>query len=1298
MRHGLRRRVHTTALVAVATLVAGLVAAFPVRAASSGPAPVDALVQDAAGRTSALVHVEPEASLRDGLAAARSEGLETGTVYDAIGVFVAYGSAAEFSALAEQEAIQYVEANRRIRFSTNSSHRATRGQDVLDGAVTLAGGTRIDGRGVGVAVVDSGVDGTHPDLAPQMGGNVKIVCTSPLPATNAFLGGFQECRTPKEAVPMDDTDHPSGGGHGTHVAGIVAGTGGASNGRYHGAAPGATIYGVSVGTTLLVENGLDGLAWVLENHDQVTPAIKVVNNSWGSGYRKYAANGDVLYSATWKLQEALIAEGVTVVFAAGNAGGNGNNPTTVAECVNPTPGLVCVANYDDQNTGTRAGTISSTSSRGSRTDVESWPDVSAPGTIITSTCRATLPVCHIHAGFVTNPPNLYASLSGTSMAAPHVAGIAAQLYQADPTLTPAEVENVLEDTAHKFAWGSEYGLLADPTNPDDTTSFEKGHGLVDALAAVQTVLDGGSTEPTTPPTTSPDPTATPTSTPTPTTAPPTSDPTGGTRYYFHSASGIGNADLFLTDGHPFDTNPPETAGYSEWHDLPDSNGAPNAIYDPNWTGTIDSKITSLTVDFWAKSPVGDVLDEVNFDVYVWVGDTRHALPTATSTPTAAPIGNVPSRVTHTYTTMLDAAGTEVPLSIDPAGKPVTIAISGHYIDTDAGAWIVYDYEDYPSGFVVGGDGGTDPIESPSPSPSISPTISPTIDPTTEPTPTPGPGRGTYPADPNDPLFDDQWGMTKIQAPEAWQERNATGFGVKVAVVDSGLDLGHPDFACDGKLEVLPGSNLGVTGNNSGRPQDTDGHGTHVAGIAGACTNNGTGVVGVAPDSTIMPVRVDGVGDIDQAMADGIRFATENGAHVINLSIGDIPPFSHFGPDGYPETEDAMQEAREAGVVIAAAAGNFAQPTCEYPSLSRNVICVVATDRDDVRAWYTDFPVNVDRNADEPTLEPVVAAPGGAGNPLDCSAGVTSTYLRSAESFCHDSGYDSLDGTSMASPHVAGVAALVYDRLGGERSKANADLVVQTILDTADDLYSPGWDPIVGYGRLNALSAVRAIEVPEPTPTPTPTPTITPTEEPTPTPTPTPDPIDTTVAFTENTSEIAQFTDEAQLEARLTNDDTSQPIPGAELVFTLTGAEGSREFPALTNEQGIAAVTVDVTDRPGAYSAAVRYAGATNVYEGSADLRSLEVVKEDTDTVLEVQGNGSNRTLSARVSDRDTSSSGVVGVVVQFFSDGSLLGTGTTNANGIATLSGVKKMSGNRTFSAIFDGNDYFRRSEGRASG
>jgi serine protease AprX len=371
-----------------------------------------------------------------------------------------------------------------VELLTETSHRATRGQNVLDGEVTLDG-TVIDGSGIGVAVIDSGIDGTHPDLVSNMGGNVKLLCPTASPGATQF-NPFSECLAPKVAVPLDDTDTTSAGGHGTHVAGIVAGDGTASNARYHGAAPGATLYGVSSGTFLTVENALDGLAWVLENHDQVTPAIRVVNNSWGTLYQDYDPENGVFHKATWKLQEALVDAGVTVVFAAGNSFGSGFRATTTAECINPTPGIICVANYRDENDGRRDGSIDGTSSRGEWDRPETWPDVAAPGTDIISTCRMTLPVCATLG--VPVGDGTYASMTGTSMAAPNVAGIAAQVLQANPSLTPAEVENLLEDTAHKFAWNTEYGLFVDENNPDNSFAYEKGHGLVDALAAVRVAL------------------------------------------------------------------------------------------------------------------------------------------------------------------------------------------------------------------------------------------------------------------------------------------------------------------------------------------------------------------------------------------------------------------------------------------------------------------------------------------------------------------------------------------------------------------------------------------------------------------------------------------------------------------------------------------------------------------------------------------------------------------------------------------------------------------------------------------
>ncbi|MEA2451640.1 MAG: serine protease AprX [Actinomycetota bacterium] len=687
-------------LSALVTSVAVIGALFTVIGSASGatasvaPAPIDRQVANAVGLTSAIVHVTPDATLAQGLRAARAAGAQTGTTYDAINVFVAYGMASTFERLSKSSVIGYIEANRTLHMFTDTSHKATRGQDVLDGAVTLPDGTRIDGTGVGVAVVDSGIDGTHPDLVTRMGGNVKIICSTPQPVVLAATGGFSQCKGPKQVVPLEDTDTPSAGGHGTHVAGIVAGTGAASSGKYHGAAPGATLYGVSVGTAISVENGLDGLNWVLENHDVVSPPIKVVNNSWGGSYSKYDPQNAPFHKALWQLQDALIADGVSVVFANGNASGNGTATTTSGECVNPTPGLICVANYDDRGTGTRNGTISTSSSRGKSDTPLEWPDISAPGTNITSTCRVTLPVCTAGSGQVTNDNN-YRVLSGTSMAAPHIAGIVAQLYQADPTLTPAAVENILEDTAYKFQFGSAYGLYTDPTNPNNTSSFEKGHGLVDVVAALQSVLNPGA----------PGPEPTPTPTPTPS---PTGGPTGpGTTYYFHSDSGLGNVDNLpapVGAAPSFDTTAPTFADPSTYFDSIANNAAPTAHYDPHWTGTVSERIQRLDVKFWQRQVLGDTLGNSNWTVTVWVGSTGYELPEISKAASQS-VGNATSLIEHTFTTMLDGT-TEVPLNIDPAGEPVTISIGGTYVVDNGPGYIDYDSVGKPSSFTVNGNGST----------------------------------------------------------------------------------------------------------------------------------------------------------------------------------------------------------------------------------------------------------------------------------------------------------------------------------------------------------------------------------------------------------------------------------------------------------------------------------------------------------------------------------------------------------------------------------------------------------------
>jgi serine protease AprX len=379
-------------------------------------------------------------------------------VFEAIGVVHATGTSAGFKSIAKTGAVTWVEEDAAISTFTETSHTATRGQEVLDGAVTLADGTRIDGAGIDGAIVDSGIDGSHADPA-NVARNVEAI---------PLLGG---------GVDMPMTDVVSLGGHGTHVAGIVAGRGAASDGDIHGAAPGATLYGVSAGTLISVHSSLEALEWVLDNHDQVSPAIRVINNSWGSS----GSGTPNPSSSLGKMIDALINDGLIVVWAAGNDGGNGSVATTSPTCAQQTPGNICVAAYDDQNTGTRTGRIASFSSRGTNGQTSTSPDIAAPGANILGTCRPYMPICAT--GFTGS--TTYASLSGTSMAAPHIAGIVAQLLQVNPSLTPAQIEDLLEDTAIRINEGS---LMVDPANGTTKVSHDAGHGLVDVRAAVEALL------------------------------------------------------------------------------------------------------------------------------------------------------------------------------------------------------------------------------------------------------------------------------------------------------------------------------------------------------------------------------------------------------------------------------------------------------------------------------------------------------------------------------------------------------------------------------------------------------------------------------------------------------------------------------------------------------------------------------------------------------------------------------------------------------------------------------------------
>ena len=292
---------------------------------------------------------------------------------------------------------------------------------------------------------------------------------------------------------------------------------------------------------------------------------------------------------------------------------------------------------------------------------------------------------------------------------------------------------------------------------------------------------------------------------------------------------------------------------------------------------------------------------------------------------------------------------------------------------------------------------------------------------------------------NDPDYAKQWNLRSIQAEAAWDR--STGKGVTVAVIDTGVSR-VPDLK---DTKFVRGYDF--IGDRSGTDiADDNGHGTHVAGTIAQATHNGFGVAGVAFDAAIMPLKgLSGSGGGTVAdIADAIRFAADNGADIINLSLG--------GAGDSHVLRDATEYAHRKGVVLVAAAGNENRNSASFPARYPHVLSVSAIGPSEAKAPYSNYGAGVD-----------IAAPGGVLRPDATSGGILQNTVNPQNG---ESIFIALQGTSMAAPHVSGVAALV-NAAGVEAPDQVVDILTQAARPVKDDSLNH-----YGAGHLNAAAAVK----------------------------------------------------------------------------------------------------------------------------------------------------------------------------------------------------------------------------------
>lgn len=342
--------------------------------------------------------------------------------------------------------------------------------------------------------------------------------------------------------------------------------------------------------------------------------------------------------------------------------------------------------------------------------------------------------------------------------------------------------------------------------------------------------------------------------------------------------------------------------------------------------------------------------------------------------------------------------------------------------------------------------------------------------------------------PNDPYFsssgtwgqsyDDLWGLKKMQADKAWD--SVQGQGIIVAVVDTGVDYTHPDIAANMWTNPKENAGNGVDDDHNGfiddvrgwsfaynnnDPIDRFGHGTHVAGIIAAIGNNNAGIIGVAPKAKIMPVKAlddDGYGN-SSVLAEGIVYAVQNGANVINNSWG-----CSIACPSDPITEDAVRYAYANNVIVVFAAGNSSTDVAYFSPQnmtdSRPII-VAASDQTDTATYFSDFGNLVDVSApgggkhDEPGITKSVY------NILSLKSATMSSEITSDAIV--NSNYLRLAGTSMATPQVSGIMALLKQQF----PTASLDTLKRILMGNTDPVKPYAAGASYGYGRVNIAKAI-----------------------------------------------------------------------------------------------------------------------------------------------------------------------------------------------------------------------------------